>query len=51
MAGGDGADVYALRGLLRAVLGAPELMASLTAHGLLDRMGTTADLGRACTGA
>lgn len=50
MAGGDGADVYALRGLLRAVLGAPELMAALTAHGLLDRMGTTADLGRASDG-
>lgn len=49
LAAGDGADRFAVRGLLRAVLGAPALLESLTAFGLIDLMGATVDLGRALT--
>lgn len=45
VAAGDGIDRYALRGLLRVVLGAPDVT-PLEAHGLLDALGTTVDLGR-----
>jgi hypothetical protein len=46
-AAGDGVDLYALRGLLRVVLGAPDAVGALEAHGLFARVGSTVDLGRA----
>jgi hypothetical protein len=46
LAAGDGVDRYALRGLLRVVLSAPDAAAALETYGLAEAMGTTVDLGR-----
>lgn len=46
LAMGDGASEHALRGVLRVVFGAVDLVRALQAHGLATMSGGTVDLGR-----